>query len=836
MKKHLFFLLFVLPSPILLLGQNLDVEGKAVITDMDKINSADSLVVHLAGGFLGVRDVSSLPLKGSIADMDNDTKIQVEKNADEDMIRFDLGGVEKWTMLGNRLESKNTGLSVFIGAGSGMLDDLSDNLNVAVGDSSFFSNTSGQFNSAFGYKALYSNTIGEWNVGIGMRALFENTEGVDNVAVGGLALTGNTTGINNTGVGSNSLELNTTGGHNTAIGFLSLRRNVTGDFNVAVGASSLRFNNVGEYNTAIGFQTMVLNTIGIRNTAVGSNALHSNVEGGNNTAIGFQTLFSNSTGTNNSGIGNYSLLNNTLGSTNTAIGVSSLFENIEGHGNTAIGYEALAEMTSDLYNTAIGYESGRNATGNRNVFLGYQAGYSSIGDDKLFIDNNGSVNPLIWGDFENDSLKVYGTFNINNAFSFPTIDGTIGQQLISDGSGELTWDDAIPSKLIDDDLNTQIQVEKTANDDIIRFDLAGVEKWFMAGSRLEPANSGLSVFIGEDAGLNDDLSNNDNVNIGYKAGESNVAGNLNTAVGSRAMQDINGGDRNVAFGYAALSNATNGSGNTAIGAFSLDGASTGNNNTAVGRAAGTINTGSNNVFVGEESGFENSTGSNNVFVGENSGFDNITGSNNVFLGNSAGEHELGSDKLYIQNNDSFIPLIWGDFTNDFVGINRVATTNTLEVGGDASKAVTGSWLANSDSRLKKNISYLNSEAILHKVLEMKAVNYEWNDDKTGMQRPEGIMYGFIAQDLEKVWPTKVKEDNQGYLQTAYGDYDPMFVEAIKALYAQNQELMLMIEVQSIKNESLKAEVVELSTMKEQLIAMSKRIEMIEELKALKSNE
>ena len=38
-------------------------------------------------------------------------------------------------------------------------------------------------------------------------------------------------------------------------------------------------------------------------------------------------------------------------------------------------------------------------------------------------------------------------------------------------------------------------------------------------------------------------------------------------------------------------------------------------------------------------------------------------------------------------------------------------------------------------------------------------SYEWNDTVTGMNRPDGTMYGFIAQDLQQVWPEKVKEDN-----------------------------------------------------------------------------
>ncbi len=47
-----------LPGPTI--AQNLEVEGKAKITQMDKDNTADSVVVRLADGTLAIRDVSSL--------------------------------------------------------------------------------------------------------------------------------------------------------------------------------------------------------------------------------------------------------------------------------------------------------------------------------------------------------------------------------------------------------------------------------------------------------------------------------------------------------------------------------------------------------------------------------------------------------------------------------------------------------------------------------------------------------------------------------------------------------------------------------------------------------
>ncbi len=135
-----------------------------------------------------------------------------------------------------------------------------------------------------------------------------------------------------------------------------------------------------------------------------------------------------------------------------------------------------------------------------------------------------------------------------------------------------------------------------------------------------------------------------------------------------------------------------------------------------------------------------------------------------------------------------------------VGIMRDPTTNALEVGGQASKTTAGAFIANSDKRLKKNISSITGETALEKINNMRGVTYEWNDDKTGSKRPDGIQYGFIAQELQKVFPEKVTEDNLGYLQTAYGDYDPIFVEAIKALNikvknleSENEQLKRMLQ-------------------------------------------
>ncbi len=126
--------------------------------------------------------------------------------------------------------------------------------------------------------------------------------------------------------------------------------------------------------------------------------------------------------------------------------------------------------------------------------------------------------------------------------------------------------------------------------------------------------------------------------------------------------------------------------------------------------------------------------------------------------------------------------------------DRNPTTNMLEVNGNASKSSAGSWLGNSDARLKKDIQPISGA--LQKVMQLKGISYQWADNKTGIKRPEGIQMGFTAQNIQQVFPEAVTTDAQGYLQTAYGTYDALLVEAIREL--KNENDLLKIEIGEIK--------------------------------------
>ena len=251
----------------------------------------------------------------------------------------------------------------------------------------------------------------------------------DGSTAGGVIISGPyniTEGIinKNVGVGTDALlqsTMNDPDLYNTAVGYNALWTN-TGNakHNTAVGGDSLKGNNNGSENTAIGFRTMQAGPDGSYNTAVGSEAMQMNYSATDNTAVGYQALKNNGFGVGNVAIGSGALIMN-RGSTNTAVGNAALEQNTTGWDNVAIGDGA----------------GGLGGVGN--VFIGHMAGMQSpIANNQLVISNGQSYNDpdhtdLIRGNFST------GTVTFNEAFTFPSTDGTASQVLTTDGVGNLSW-------------------------------------------------------------------------------------------------------------------------------------------------------------------------------------------------------------------------------------------------------------------------------------------------------------------------------------------------------------------------------------------------------------
>ncbi|NHM07317.1 hypothetical protein G4D82_08805 [Flavobacterium sp. CYK-4] len=419
---------------------------------------------------------------------------------------------------------------------------------------------------------------------------------------------------------------------------------ISGNQNVFVGQQAGQFNSSGEANTFTGALAGRSNTTGNLNTAYGAAALDNNTTGSSNVAIGRSALSANSSGDNN-----------------VAVGESALSYKVLGSGNVALGSATMASATNASGNIAIGSEAGySNLTGNKNIFLGYQAGYNETGSDKLYIDNSSTVSPLIYGDFATDVLKINGTLNVNSAYNLPITAGAANQVLQTDGAGNTGWIDQ-PTLT-----ETDPQVSVATTNYIPKWDgttlvdgqifdngtnvgvgtSSPTSKVHVVGSikvdagKIPFVNTGNSVFIGDNAGFNDDLTNNVNTFVGTNAGRNNTTGSGNVALGLGASQASTLGQQNVALGSNSLKNNL-----------------TGNFNTVVGSFAGESATGNSNLFLGYATG---------QFA---------TGNSNVFIGNSAGRNETGNDKLYIDNTSTVNPLIYGDFVTNLLRVNGTLNVN-----------------------------------------------------------------------------------------------------------------------------------------------------------------
>ncbi len=114
-----------------------------------------------------------------------------------------------------------------------------------------------------------------------------------------------------------------------------------------------------------------------------------------------------------------------------------------------LGFQTGRNNTAGSNNLYVGYQTGLNNQGSNNLFLGYLVGSAeTTTSNQLFVDNSNTSNPLIWGDFGNDSLTIHGTLSVANPtsgasyYSFPNADGTVNQVLQTNGMGQLAWGNA----------------------------------------------------------------------------------------------------------------------------------------------------------------------------------------------------------------------------------------------------------------------------------------------------------------------------------------------------------------------------------------------------------
>lgn len=395
-------------------------------------------------------------------------------------------------------------------------------------------------------------------------------------------------------------------------------------------------------------------------------------------------------------------------------------------------------------------------------------------------------------------------------FVLPTVDGTNGQILTTNGSGTLTFSSPGASLLGDTDSASPYETSLG----------------FEAGANTTGVNN---TFVGYQAGKTNS-SGTGNTALGYLAATAITTGSNNVAIGNGALDAATTGGRNIAIGQDAMglgvaataagdnvaigyqagynfttatnrvaigrgallsatTNAISNSGDVAIGFNALNAASTSSYyNTAVGYEASLSLTADDVTAIGWRAGRANTTGMGNTFLGAASGMSVTTGQQNVLLGCLAGQAT---------------PALTTGSNNIVVGYNASASSATVNneiTLGNSSIATLRCQVTTitslSDARDKTDIQPLN--AGLEFVEALNPVSFTWNMRDGGKVGVADT--GFIAQDLQMAqeWagvtiPGLVYDVNPDKLEAGYGKLLPVLVQAIKDLSAEVKILKAQLE-------------------------------------------
>ena len=142
-----------------------------------------------------------------------------------------------------------------------------------------------------------------------------------------------------------------------------------------------------------------------------------------------------------------------------------------------------------------------------------------------------------------------------------------------------------------------------------------------------------------------------------------------------------------------------------------------------------------------------------------------------------------------------------------VGIGTVNPSYDLDVVGNINASLTvraaGVALV-SDRRYKTNI--LPLEGALASLKLLSGVYHNWDTINFPKEQfPKGKAIGVIAQDMQKIYPELVYENNDGYLAVDYAKFSTVLLEAIKEQQKQIELLQVSNAAKQDENGELKSE-------------------------------
>ena len=128
----------------------------------------------------------------------------------------------------------------------------------------------------------------------------------------------------------------------------------------------------------------------------------------------------------------------------------------------------------------------------------------------------------------------------------------------------------------------------------------------------------------------------------------------------------------------------------------------------------------------------------------------------------------------------------------------------------------GPYIDASDRRFKKNIKSLSGQIMLEKLELIRGIKYEMavphdskfhksieNNKKSSAKKSndrKGTQFGFVAQEVEEIFPELVHTGEDGYKGVQYARFVPILVESVNQLKAELE--LLAKEVKMLREENI----------------------------------
>jgi len=259
------------------------------------------------------------------------------------------------------------------------------------------------------------------------------------------------------------------------------------------GVHSAVYNYIGGTGSNIqyGLQQVLQNSggsmnIGVHNLISGEGTgTHKGVENilsglGSGDQIGIENTISNSLDgqhttikntIDNTGTGAHTSIDNYLSGSGSGIqrGINNYIDNSGNNFHIAVQNTILGSGNGDHF----GFHNSMSGTGSGNKFGVYSTITSTSGGQHFGVYSSALKSGSFAGYFLGN--VAIGTIDANK-YVLPPSRGSIGQVMQTDGSGNVTWSNVVVDEISDVDNDTKIQVEENANENIIRFDTAGLER------------------------------------------------------------------------------------------------------------------------------------------------------------------------------------------------------------------------------------------------------------------------------------------------------------------------------------------------------------------------